>query len=226
MLKQKLLLPYLVSPQQNINSPHLSEIRVVLLGNEVDKSKVVKSILGCRDLTGENVGQCMLYEGDQAGRKISVVEAPGWNSMQQTPESIKKSIRRSVSLNPPGPHALLLVIPVKRNEVPSTGDIKAEMHMELLSERIWKHTIVLFACDEGVGEFAVKAYIPKAKKILEKCKGRTYVLERDSKISELLQKIEDLVEENCGDVFIPQTYYELFEWKRSDSLTIRPRLPH
>lgn len=194
------------------------EIGVVLLGNdEVDKSKVIKSILGCRNLMGENVGQCVLYEAEQAVRKISVVEAPGWNSMQQTPESTKNSIRRSVSLCPPGPHVVLLVIPVKRNEEPSSGDIKAaEIHMELLSERVWKHTIVLFACDEGVGEFAIKAYFPKAKKILEKCKGRTYILEKHSKISELLKKIEDLVEENCGDAFIPQMYYELLERKTED----------
>uniref|UniRef100_A0A671KHP5 Zgc:113442 n=1 Tax=Sinocyclocheilus anshuiensis TaxID=1608454 RepID=A0A671KHP5_9TELE len=140
--------------------------------------KVIKSILGCRDLVEENVGQCV-YEGEQAGRRISVVEAPGWTSMQQTPESIKKSIRRSVSRSPPGPHALLLVIPVKRDEESSTGDIKAaEMHMELLSEHVWKHTIVLFACDDGMGEFAIRAYFQKAKKILEKCKDRTYILER------------------------------------------------
>ncbi|XP_016364860.1 GTPase IMAP family member 4 [Sinocyclocheilus rhinocerous] len=200
-------------------SLHLSEIGVVFLGNdEVDESKVIKSILGCRDLTGENVGQCVLYQIEQAVKKISVVEAPGWNSMQKTLESIKKSIRRSVSLCPAGLHALLLVIPVKRNdEEPASGDIKAaEMHMELLSERVWKHTIVLFACDDGVGEFAIKAYFQKANKILEKCKGRTYILERRSKISELFTKIEELVEENRGDVLIPQTYYDPLEWKTED----------
>lgn len=165
---------------------------------------------------GENVGQCVLYEIEQAGRKIIVVEAPGWNSMEQTPESIKISIRRSVSLCPPGPHALFLVIPVIRDEDPS-GDIKAaKTHMELLSGRVWKHTIVLFACDDGVREFDIKACIQKAKKILEKCKGRTYILKRYSNISEILKMIEDLVEENCGDVFIPQMYYELLKWKTED----------
>uniref|UniRef100_A0A673M5W9 Zgc:113442 n=1 Tax=Sinocyclocheilus rhinocerous TaxID=307959 RepID=A0A673M5W9_9TELE len=207
------------SPLNQRSSLHLSEIGVVFLGNdEVDESKVIKSILGCRDLTGENVGQCVLYQIEQAVKKISVVEAPGWNSMQKTLESIKKSIRRSVSLCPAGLHALLLVIPVKRNdEEPASGDIKAaEMHMELLSERVWKHTIVLFACDDGVGEFAIKAYFQKANKILEKCKGRTYILERRSKISELFTKIEELVEENRGDVLIPQTYYDPLEWKTED----------
>uniref|UniRef100_A0A671QSI1 Zgc:113442 n=1 Tax=Sinocyclocheilus anshuiensis TaxID=1608454 RepID=A0A671QSI1_9TELE len=183
-------------------SLHLSEIGVVFLGNdEVDKNKVIKSILGCRDLTGENVGQCVLY-------------------------TIEQTVRKITCLCPPGPHALLLVIPVKRNEEPASGDIKAaEMHMELLSERVWKHTIVLFACDDGVGEFAIKAYLQKANKILEKCKGRTYILERRSKISELFTKIEDLVEENRGDVLIPQTYYDPLEWKTEDLRRRRGRKP-
>ncbi|KAL1273407.1 hypothetical protein QQF64_029269 [Cirrhinus molitorella] len=154
------------------------------------------------------------------------METPGWNLMKQTPESIKKSVERSVVLCPPGPHALLLVIRVKRDEKPIAGAIKAaEKHMELLSEHVWKHTIILFACDDGVGDFNIQGYFQKTKKILEKCKGRTYILESHSKISELFTKIDDLVEENCGDVFIPQTNYALFEGKTQDVRRRRRSLP-
>ncbi|XP_077101728.1 GTPase IMAP family member 9-like [Siphateles boraxobius] len=189
-----------------------SELRIVILGNAGDdKNKVVKSVLNCENLTGVKVGQCTLHQRDHAGRRISVVEAPGWDrsSKQQTSENIKEEVMRSVSLCPPGPHALLLVIPVKAlSEEPSTNEITAaQTHMEMLSERVWKHTILLFDCDEGVEETHIKEHIPSAEKILEKCGGRYYVLkngawESPAQIHEPLKKIDDLLEENGGDFFI------------------------
>ncbi|XP_050969401.1 GTPase IMAP family member 4 isoform X2 [Labeo rohita] len=193
------------------------ELRIVILGNAgEDKDEVVKSVLNCENLTPEKVGLCTLHQSEQAGRKISVVEAPGWDKL--TPDRIKEETVRSVLLCPPGPHALLLVIPVKTlSEEPSVEEINAaETHMELLSERVWKHTIVLFACDDGVEEPAIQEHIHSAEKILEKCGRRFYVLQKSigespSQISELYKKIDDLVEENCGDFFLPQVYCEVIQ---------------
>lgn len=190
----------------------------MILGNGDDKNKVVKSVLNCENLTGVKVGQCLLHQRDQAGRRITVVEAPGWDrsSEQQTPENIKEEVERSVSLCPPGPHALLLVIPVKTlSEEPSPHEITAaQTHMELLSERVWKHTILLFACDEGVEDPQIKEHIRSAKMILDKCGGRSYVLQKSAQIHELIKKIDDLVEENRGD-FVLQV--ELIQQKTQEA---------
>ncbi|KAL0190180.1 hypothetical protein M9458_012878 [Cirrhinus mrigala] len=193
---------------------------IVILGNAgEDKDKVVKLILNHENLTREK-DVCTLCKSEQAGRKISVVEAPGWekHSIQETPEDIKEEIVRSVSLCPPGPHALLLVIPVKTlSNEPSVEEINAaEAHMELLSERVWKHIIVVFACDDGVEETAIQEHIHSAEKILEKCGRRFHVLQKStcessSQTSEFFKKIDDLVEENRGDVFLPQVYYEVIQ---------------
>ncbi|XP_051752087.1 GTPase IMAP family member 4-like [Ctenopharyngodon idella] len=190
-----------------------SDLRIVIVGNAGDhKNKVVKSVLNCENPTGVKVGLCTLHQCEHEGIRISVVEAPGWDKVsKQTPKSIKKEVVRSVSLCPPGPHALLLVIPVKTlSKEPSTSEITAaQMHMELLSERIWKHTILLFACDDGLEEPQIKEHIRGSKKILEKCGGRSYVLQKSAwespaQINELLKKIDNLVKENHGDFFIPQ----------------------
>ncbi|XP_056097550.1 GTPase IMAP family member 4 [Rhinichthys klamathensis goyatoka] len=197
-----------------------SELRIVILGNAGDdKNKVVKSILNRKNLTGVKVGQCTLHQRDPAGRRISVVEAPGWDrtSKQQSPENIKEEVERSVSLCPPGPHALLLVIGVETlSEEPSTNEITAaQTHMELLSECVWKHTILLFACDEGVEDTQIKKYICSAEKILDKCGGQYYVLQKSAQNHELLKKIDDLVEENGGDFFTPQA--ELIKLKTQEA---------
>ncbi len=193
----------------------------MILGNAgEDNDKVVKSVLNRENLSEEK-DVCALYKSEQAGRRISVVKAPGWekHSIQETPENIKEEVVRSVSCCPPGPHALLLVIPVKPlSEEPSRDEMKAaHAHMKLLSERVWKHTIVLFVCDEGVEKPSIKQH-----KILDKCGGRYHVLQRSScgsspQMSELFRKIDDLVEENRGDVFIPQAYYELIQQKTQEA---------
>lgn len=197
-----------------------SELRIVILGSAgEDNDNVVKSVLNLENLSEEK-DVCALYKSEQAGRRISVVKAPGWgkHSMQETPENIKEDVVRSVLCCPPGPHALLLVIPVKTLSEESSTEMKAaEMHMNLLSERVWKHTIVLFACDEGVKEPAIKQH-----KILDKCGGRYHVLQRSTcgsspQISELFKKIDDLVEENRGEFFIPQAYYELIQQKTQEA---------
>ncbi|KAI2663185.1 GTPase IMAP family member 4 [Labeo rohita] len=205
-------------------SPVQSELRIVILGNAgEDSNKAIKSVLNCENLTGEEDGLCTLYKSEQAGRKISVVEAPGWDKLS-IPDRIKGEIVRSVSLCHPGPHALLLVIPVKTlSEETSVEEIKAaETHMELLSERVWKHTIVLFVCDDGEKEPANKKHIHSAEKILEKCGRRSHVLQKSTcesptQIQELLKKIDDLVKENCGDYFLPQAYYELIQQKAQEA---------
>lgn len=194
-----------------------SEVRVVLLGDtRADQVEVVKSILGCKILDCERFGLCTLYRGEEAGRKISVVETPGWNRslIQQTADSVKAEIVRSVSLCPPGPDALLLVLPVKNlSEESSSEFTEAKNHMELLSERVWKHTIVLFDCDEGVEESVLQEHIRSAGQISEKCRGRCHVLRRNAgQTSELFKKIEHLVEENKG-FFIPQNVFEVIQPK-------------
>ncbi|XP_052454955.1 GTPase IMAP family member 4-like [Carassius gibelio] len=198
-----------------------SELRIVILGND-EENKVVKSVLNCEKLTGVEVGLCTLHQGEQTGRKISVVEAPGWDRLR--PDRIKEEIVRSVSLCPPGPHALLLVIPVKTTSGdPSVGEINAsEMHMRLLSERVWKHTIVVFACDDGVDHQTIQKHIHSAEKILEKCGRRSHVLQKStceppSQIHDLLKKIYSLVKQNHGGFFIPQAYYELIQQKTQEA---------
>ncbi|XP_016114208.1 GTPase IMAP family member 4-like [Sinocyclocheilus grahami] len=194
------------------------ELRIVILGN-AGENKVIKSVLNCENLTGVEVGLCTLHQSEEAGRKISVVEAPGWDRLR--PDRIKEEIVRSVSLCPPGPHALLLVIPVKAlSEEPEMN--ASEMHMRLLSERVWKHTIVLFACDDGVDELTIQKHIDSAEKILEKCGRRFHVVQKSTcesptQIHALLKKIDDLVQENRGDFFIPQAYYELIQQKTHEA---------
>lgn len=199
--------------------PILSDRRIVLLGKAgAGKNKVARVILGDIKLNEESE-ECFLYEGEQAGKRTCIVNTPGWDrvSIECTATKIKNEIARSVTLCPPGPHALILVFPVNTGDVPSVNEFKsASHHMELLSERVWNHTIVLFLCDGDVEESTITEHIHKAEKLLEKCRGRYYVMqhsESETQVHGLLNEIDSVVRENLGDFFLPQVYYEVIQSK-------------
>ena len=102
-----------------------------------------------------------------------MVEAPGWrmnHQLEQTPELTKIEIELSVSLCPPGSHALLLVI---RVDIPLTEKRSVQEALELLSEKVWSHTIVLFACGDWLGDTPIEQHIESEGEslqwLVEKC---------------------------------------------------------
>src|SRR4029434_5070238 len=139
------------------DSLHLSELRIVLLGNRnAGKSSSGNTILGREEF--DTVGRTAQCE-QVAGRQVTVVEAPGWcrnYQLEETPQLTKNEIALSVSLCPPGPHALLLVIRVDKS---FTENRSVQKHLELLSERVWSHTIVLFTWGDLLGDTPIEQHI-------------------------------------------------------------------
>uniref|UniRef100_W5LWK3 AIG1-type G domain-containing protein n=1 Tax=Lepisosteus oculatus TaxID=7918 RepID=W5LWK3_LEPOC len=111
-----------------------------------------------------------------------------------------------VSLCPPGPHTLLLVIDLDSN----TDWRSVKKHLDFLSERVWRHTIVLFTWGDTMGDTTIEQLIERGGKelqcLVEKCGNRYHVLNdknRDDRtqVTELLEKIEDMVAGNYGLYF-------------------------
>ncbi|XP_064153561.1 GTPase IMAP family member 4-like [Anguilla rostrata] len=123
-----------------------SALRIVLMGVRwAGKSSAGNIILG-REEFDSKVGtvRCVRRQGETAGRQLVVVDTSGWvwHSAQDTAARVEQEIASSVSLCHPGPHAILLVIPTGS---PGKGYKQAvRKHLELLSERVCNHTIVLF----------------------------------------------------------------------------------
>ncbi|XP_066578218.1 GTPase IMAP family member 4-like [Amia ocellicauda] len=203
----------------------LSELRIVLLGWRGGKSSSGDTILGRETFKTERGSvtvQCVKSQGDVAGRQVTVVDTPGWewsDSVQETPECVKQEIVRSVSLCPPGPHALLLLIPVwKINSFTERHRRTVQEHLELLSERVWRHTIVLFTWGDELGDTTIEQHIERGgeelQRLVEKCGNRHHVLNNSNRgdgtqVTELLDKIDEMVAENWGWHFTTETYQEI-----------------
>uniref|UniRef100_A0A4W5LZ78 AIG1-type G domain-containing protein n=1 Tax=Hucho hucho TaxID=62062 RepID=A0A4W5LZ78_9TELE len=189
---------------------HLSELRIVLLGYKYGgKSSAGNTILGREEFVLRTDAQCVKRQGQVAGRQVTVVDTPGWwynHPVEWTPELVKQEIVLSVSLCPPGPHTLLLVIDVG-DSFTEEERRAVEEHLALLSETVWSHTIVLFTYGDCLGDTTIEQHIESEGEALrwlvEKCGNRYHVLNNENRgdvtqVTELLEKIEEMVAGNRG----------------------------
>uniref|UniRef100_A0A6Q2XU23 AIG1-type G domain-containing protein n=1 Tax=Esox lucius TaxID=8010 RepID=A0A6Q2XU23_ESOLU len=196
------------------DSLHLSDLRIVMLGSRwAGKSSSGNTILGRKEFDLRTSAQCVKRQGEVAGRQVTVVDTPGWwenYPIEKTPELIKQEIMLSVSLCPPGPHTLLLVIRVDRSFTEEHRR-SIEEHLGLLSELVWSHTIVLFTWGDSLGDTTIEQHIESEGKdlqwLVEKCGNRYHVLNNmnrgdGTQVTELLEKIEEMVAGNSGDYFV------------------------
>ncbi|XP_069055036.1 trichohyalin-like [Lepisosteus oculatus] len=195
------------TPRPEISAaPRLSKLNIVLLGCEkAGKSSAGNTILGREEFDAEGgTEECEKRQGEVAGRQITVVDTPGWewDNIKSTSEQVKQETVYSVSLCPPGPHALLLVIPLITLREKQRRSVKE--HLELLSERVWRHTILLFTWGDELTDTNIEQHIERGGQelqwLVEKCGNRYHVLNNKNRgertqVTELLEKIEDMVAE-------------------------------
>ncbi|KAJ8391704.1 hypothetical protein AAFF_G00086540 [Aldrovandia affinis] len=100
-----------------------------------------------------------------------------------------------------------------------------KQHMDLIGERAWRHTVLLFTCEEELPRGStIEEHIGKEKALqwlVKQCGGRYHVLNNAhgsprTQVTELLERIEEMVEENGGDFYLPQVYHDIIE-SRTDS---------
>lgn len=138
------------------------------------------------------------------GRRVTVVDTPGWWMNYFCEDSAifdQREIVLSLSLCPPGPHVFLLVIRVDR-AFTETYRRAVQEHLELIGEHIWSRTIVLFSFGDWLGGMTTEQYIESEGKplqwVVERCSNRYHVLNNKTKgdgfqVRQLIGKMEEMV---------------------------------
>uniref|UniRef100_A0A3B1III5 GTPase IMAP family member 4-like n=1 Tax=Astyanax mexicanus TaxID=7994 RepID=A0A3B1III5_ASTMX len=211
----------------NASVCHLEELRVVLLGWVMSgKSSVGNSILKQkRFVTGKRTAECVRECGSVAGRNVTVVDTPGWwkfFSPELNPKWVQDKIFGSIS-KCEFPHVMLLVLPADTSFNEQQKRV-IEENMAIFGEHVWRYTIVLFTWSDFLGDALIEHHIESEGEalqwLIEKCGNRYHVFDNSkvgdhTQVSELLEKIEEMVAENCS--FQPGVT-ELYEKKTKPQL--------
>lgn len=186
------------------------QLKIVLLGGRNSgKSSVGNLILGKEEFVTKERTSCLRRVGMVAGRRVTVVDTPGWwcdFSAQDTPRLVKRDIVNSVSLCSPGPHAFLIV--VKAGSAFSERRRRAvEEHVSLLGDGVWRHCLVVITSadhfrnpmTDGGQDGGGSALCWLSGKCGQRC--HTVALSDDIGATELLVAIQRLVAENGNRAF-------------------------
>ncbi|XP_016405419.1 GTPase IMAP family member 4 [Sinocyclocheilus rhinocerous] len=130
----------------------------------------------------------------------------------------------ALSLCEPGPHILLLVIPLLYFSHSEKAAL--QKRMEILTEGVWRHTMVVFTLGDRLRDYSIQDHIQTAGKdlqwLMEKCRYRYHVLNNKmpqdrQQVSGLLDRAEDMLMENGGWHFSLHMYCRLEEeWSRRE----------
>ncbi|XP_008275103.1 uncharacterized protein LOC103353716 isoform X2 [Stegastes partitus] len=182
------------------------DLRLILLGNiGCGKTSSADTILGQLSAVTPNASRsCQLRQGFTESRNVTLVEAPRWywngGNME---DNVRKETERAMTLVAPGPHAILLLVPVSQF-TEMEGRVPAEL-AEVFGEEALDHTLVLLTCGDYLMGRTVEEYLrkehPGLRQMIECCGGRYHVINNRQRqdreqIQELLNKVDNMVQKN------------------------------
>ncbi|XP_052425438.1 GTPase IMAP family member 8 isoform X2 [Carassius gibelio] len=196
----------------------LSELRIVLLGWIMSgKSSTVNTIFNHEIFPIRRTQKCTSYTGVVNGRSVTVLDTPGWwkyFSCKVNPENARASILKSVgqSRHMQFPHAMILVVPIDTSFKNEQKRIITE-YMVTFGDYVWRHTVVLFTWGDRFPDISIEQHIESEgdalQWLIQKCRNRYHVFDNTNKnnrdqVTELLQKIDEMVAENSLFSLNPQ----------------------
>ncbi|RXN12251.1 GTPase IMAP family member 8-like protein [Labeo rohita] len=184
--------------------PECVKLNLVVCGSNRELKYLISNlILNQSERRSELSSECVRRDVELHGRLISLVELPALFNTQLSEEEVMRQTHRCVSLCHPGVHVFIIIIP----DAPLNNEDKAEMEeiQRIFSSRINKHIMILMKQNS---EHQTEKLHEETQSVIESFGERHHFIGSKTQVSVLMEKLEQMVEENSGVCFSTETLME------------------